>query len=110
MTLNPSAPDAASPTDLTEVFDHGPSPVDGGADFACSWSGPEGGQIIVRGTVLHINAGEQSAAIPVERLQGWSSRPHGDHVELSIESNDVLQVRIPAGLFQSVERALQGLR
>ncbi len=98
------------PLGPVELFDHGPSPVDGGADFACSWSGPDAGQIIVRGRVLHVGTGTQSAAIPVERLQGWSSRPHGDHVELTIQSNDVLQVRIPAGLFLAVERALQGLR
>lgn len=106
---DPASTYNTEPLGPVELFDHGPSPVDGGADFACSWSGLEGGQIIVRGRVLLINAGDQSAAIPVGRLQGWSSRPHGEHVELTIQSNDVLQVRIPAGLFLAVERALQGL-
>lgn len=100
----------SEPTGPTDLFGIAGSPVDTGAGFACSWSGPDGGQIIVRGNVLHINAGGQSAAIPAERLQGWTSRSHGEHVELTLQSIDELRVRIPTGLFLAVERALQGLR
>lgn len=106
----------SEPTGPTDLSGIGGAPVDTGAGFACSWSGPDGGQIIVRGNVLHINAGGQSAAIPAERLQGWTSREHGEHgehgehVELTLQSIDELHVRIPTGLFLAVERALQGLR
>ncbi len=113
MSLSPSTQQDAAPEgapDLGELFDHGPSPVEGGADFACSWSGETSGQIIIRGKVLHVNAGEQSAAIPAERLQGWTTREHEDHVELIIESNENLHVLIPSGLFLAVEKAMQGLR
>lgn len=107
MTL---ARDDETPVDFVNVFDQGPSPVDGGADFACSWSGESTGQIIVRSNVLHINAGEQSAAIPAERLHGWTSREHDGHVELTIDSHEDLHIRVPAELFLTVERVLQGLR
>ncbi len=107
MDHTPESPIAGPMVDL---FDFGASPVDGGADFACSWSGRDGGQLIVRAGVLHASSGEQSAAIPRERLQGWSVRPDGDVAVLILQSNDVLQLRVPLSLVPVIEHALTQLQ
>ncbi len=93
-----------------DLFDFGASPIDGGANFACSWSGRNGGQIIVRAGVLHASSGEQSAAIPRERLQSWTVRPDGDAADLILQSNDVLHLRVPLDLVSVIEQALTRLQ
>ncbi len=95
---------------MVDLFDFGASPVDGGADFACSWSGRDSGQLIVRAGVLHASSGEQSEAIPRARLQGWSVRPDGDVADLILQSNDVLQLRVPIKLVPTIEHALTQLQ
>ncbi len=105
-----STPDTSFAAPMIDLSDFGASPIEGGADFACSWSGRNGGQLIVRAGVLHASSGEQSAAIPRERLQGWTVRPNGDAADLVLQSNDVLQLRVPLDLVPVIERALQQLQ
>ncbi len=93
-----------------DLFDVGSSPVANGADFACSWTGPHAGQLIVRSGVLHLNTDGRSAAIPRERIDGWTLRPLDDTVLLSIGEPDQLNVELPAELAFAVERALKRLQ
>lgn len=93
-----------------DLFDVGTSPVENGAAFACSWTGPNAGQLIVRGGVLHINAGEDSVSIPRERLQGWTIRPRSDGFLLTLGRGSGMRVVLPASLVPSVERALEQLQ
>ncbi len=107
MTLLPDFGDELAAIDL---FDVGASPVSNGVDFACSWTGPSAGQLIVRGGVLHINVGNESTSIPRSRLQGWSARPSGDEYLLSLGRGRGMRVLLPAALLPSVERALERLQ
>ncbi len=103
-------PESSFDGPMVDLFDFGTSPIDGGADFACSWSGRNGGQLIVRADVLHASSGTASAAIPRERLQGWSVRPDGDAADLILQSNDELHLRVPLDLVPVIERALTQLQ
>lgn len=102
-------PDTSFAAPMIDLFDFGPSPIDNGADFACSWSGRHRGQLIVRAGVLHVSSGDVSMAIPRERLLGWSIRPEGDLAALTVQSNDTLQLQVPLDVVAPIERALNDL-
>lgn len=93
-----------------DLFDVGFSPVANGADFACSWTGPHPGQLIIRSGMLHINADGRSETVPRERIAGWTIRPLGDTALLTIGEPEPLSIALPNGLTFAVERALGRLQ
>lgn len=93
-----------------DLFDVGFSPVANGVDFACSWTGPHPGQLIIRSGMLHINADGRSETVPRERIAGWTSRPLGDAALLTISGPEPFTIALPAGLTFAVERALGRLQ